>query len=196
MNNTPIALAALLGCCLLASPASASTYTFSAISTPSGSYAFDDTHTLIYSPSPALQLGFLNDIPNQSAATIRDAINTSLGLSLGASVSQCDLPTSACSLGSSGNAGALGDGMTNSFTSAAAYDYLAVHYGGPGGGSDLLFHWSTMISAGSTFEIGGLRYGLSNYRAFVSPIPEPHTYAMTLAGLCLFGVLAQRRRPR
>ena len=68
---------------------------------------------------------------------------------------------------------------------AHPYDYLAVHVGG----GELLFHWSAKVTA--PFTITGSN--LSNYRAYISAVPEPETYAMLLAG---FGVLGFMARPR
>jgi len=50
---------------------------------------------------------------------------------------------------------------------------------------------SEIVSSGSGFTVtqGG---GSIN---FASPIPEPHTYALMLGGLCLIGLLVRRRRP-
>jgi hypothetical protein len=153
-----------------------------------------DGNTITYTPSPALEVKYYNDnIANQSAANIMAVINTQFGLTglnaLAAVVSQCDNPTSACTNGS----GALASTpYSNSFTSNGSYDYLAVHFGR----GELLFHWSAPLAAGTTFSIGGLPRGLSNYRAYLSPtapVPEPGTYAMLLGGLGLLGMISRRR---
>ncbi len=153
-----------------------------------------DSSTITYTPSPALEVMYYNDnISDQSAANIMAVINTQFGLSgasaLTAVVSQCDAPTSLCTNGS----GALASTpYSNSFTSNGSYDYLAVHFGQ----GELLFHWSAPLAAGTTFSIGGLPHGLSNYRAYESPmapVPEPGTYAMLLGGLGLLGMISRRR---
>ncbi|WP_229219988.1 PEP-CTERM sorting domain-containing protein [Rugamonas fusca] len=96
------------------------------------------------------------------------------------------------------NSGILGLTKTSSFTAGAAANanptftlhpadnsYLAVHFGG----AEMLFHWST---APANFVLTSDK--LSNYRAFISPVPEPETYGMLLAGLGLVGFLARRRK--
>src|SRR5450830_1346581 len=49
-------------------------------------------------------------------------------------------------------------------------------------------------TAGTTVTVAGLPKDLSNYRAFISAVPEPETYAMLLAGLGMLGFLARRRQ--
>ena len=147
--------------------------------------------SITYTPSPAVQVKYYNDnITPQSPANIRSVVNAQFGLSglnaVGAAVSACDNPASGCTAGTSGS----GSGGVNSYTSAAAYDYLAIHFGK----GELLFHWAAPVAAGTTFTIAGLPKDLSNYRAFISPVPEPETYAMLLAGLGMLGWLARRRQ--
>lgn len=146
--------------------------------------------SVTYAPSPAVQVKYYNDnITPQSPANIRSVVNAQFGLSglnaVGAAVSYCDNPTSGCTAGTSGSF----SGGVNSYTSAAAYDYLAIHFGK----GELLFHWAAPVAAGTTFTVAGLPKDLSNYRAFISPVPEPETYAMLLAGLGMLGWMARRR---
>ncbi|MES2115261.1 MAG: PEP-CTERM sorting domain-containing protein [Pseudomonadota bacterium] len=85
--------------------------------------------------------------------------------------------------------GASVDTIHNSVVIAAQehpYDYLAVHVGG----GELLFHWSNKVT--TAFSITG--DNLSNYRAYILPVPEPETYAMLLAGLGVLGFMARRRK--
>ena len=143
--------------------------------------------TVTYSPSPALQVKYYDDnLVPQSPAAIQGYINGVFGSSLGAAVSYCDNATSDCTAGTT----AGWSGGVNSYTSAAAYDYLAIHFGQ----GELVFHWAAPVAAGTTFTVAGLPKDLSNYRAFISAVPEPETYAMLLAGLGMLGFLARRRQ--
>lgn len=140
-----------------------------------------------YSPSPALMVKYYDDnLTPQSPSAIQGYINGVFGASLGAAVSYCDNATSGCTAGTTAGL----SGGVNSFTSAAAYDYLAIHFGQ----GELVFHWAAPMAAGATFTVAGLPKGLSNYRAFISAVPEPETYAMLLAGLSMLGFLARRRQ--
>ncbi|KAB8058541.1 MULTISPECIES: PEP-CTERM sorting domain-containing protein [Janthinobacterium] len=148
-----------------------------------------ESSTVTYSPSPALTVKYYNDnLVPQSPADIQAYINGVFGTSLGAAVSFCDNATSGCTAGTTAGA----SGGVNSFTSAAAYDYLAIHFGQ----GELVFQWAAPVAAGTTFTVSGLPKDLSNYRAYVSAIPEPETYAMLLAGLGLLGLIARRRQAR
>ena len=143
--------------------------------------------TVTYSPSPALQVKYYDDnLVPQDPSDIQGYINGAFGTTLGAAVSICDNPTSGCSAGTTGGL----SGGVNSYTSAAAYDYLAIHFGQ----GELVFHWAAPVAAGTTFTVAGLPKDLSNYRAFISAVPEPEPYAMLLAGLGLLGFLARRRQ--
>lgn len=101
-------------------------------------------------------------------------------------VSSCDNPTSACT-GATG--GTTTGTYSNTFSSLSAFNYLAVHFGQ----GELLFKFAT---AQTSFSIGGLPRGLSNYRAYtdISAVPEPESYAMLLAGLGLLGFAARKRK--
>lgn len=145
--------------------------------------------TVTYSPSPALMVKYYDDnLTPQSPSDIQGYINGVFGTSLGAAVSYCDNATSGCTAGTTAG---LSAGV-NSYTSAAAYDYLAIHFGQ----GELVFHWATPVAAGTVFTVAGLPKDLSNYRAFISAVPEPETYAMLLAGLGLLGVMARRRQAK
>ena len=56
-----------------------------------------------------------------------------------------------------------------------------------------MFHWAAPVAAGTTFTVAGLPKDLSNYRAFISAVPEPETYALMLSGLGLVAFAARRR---
>lgn len=76
--------------------------------------------------------------------------------------------------------------------------FLGIHKGGGGqGGQGTAFY---LIDAGSNLD--KLTYnlsGLSNaalYQTVTTPVPEPETYALMLAGLAALGFLARRRASR
>jgi hypothetical protein len=153
---------------------------------PASGFVIDGS-TVTYSPSPALVVKYYDDnLVPQDPADIQGYINGVFGTSLGIAVSSCDNATSGCSAGTTAGL----SGGVNSYTSAAAYDYLAIHFGQ----GELVFHWAAPLAAGTTFTVAGLPKDLSNYRAFISAVPEPETYAMLLAGLGMLGFLARRRQ--
>ncbi len=157
-----------------------------------GSPLLLDGNEVFYTPSPAEIVNYYDgNLTPQSAANIQAVINTVFGLSgpsaVGTTVSGCESTFADCTNAWAAVAGGV---YSNAFTSALSYDYLAIHFGQ----GELIFHWTAPVAAGTTFMIGGLPHGLSNYRAFLSPVPEPGTYAMLLAGLGLMGALARRRR--
>ncbi|MDC8758924.1 PEP-CTERM sorting domain-containing protein [Janthinobacterium fluminis] len=142
-----------------------------------------------FSPSPASMVAYYNDnLTPQSDTEIMNYLNAQFGLSgssaVGAAVSGCDNPTSNCSNATGGVSGGA-----NTFNSSVPYDYLAIHFGQ----GELFFHWTTPLGPNDTFMISGLPHGLSNYRAFMTAVPEPGTYAMLLAGLGILGFAARRR---
>lgn len=88
-------------------------------------------------------------------------------------------------------------GKTATISGLAPYNFLAVHVGG----GELLFNWVPLNN--SSFTINSSRDNLSNFRAYasngmgsanVTPVPEPETYAMLLAGLCVVGATVRRKR--
>jgi hypothetical protein len=132
-------------------------------------------HTFTFSDpaSPLLDVAFYNTnpVPNSQAA-IASLIKSSNLFGLTSSTTLTN--------------GISQDSFTGgSITSATGFDYLAVHIGG----GELLFHWSSKINS---FDIAGA--SLSNYRAYISPVPEADTYAMLIAGLGLVGFMARRRK--
>ncbi|MFZ4878174.1 PEP-CTERM sorting domain-containing protein [Janthinobacterium sp. Mn2066] len=153
---------------------------------PASGFSIDGS-VVTYSPSPALTVKYYSDnLVPQSPDAIQGYLSAAFGTMLSSPASFCDNPTSSCTAGTSAGL----SGGVNSFTSAAAYDYLAIHFGK----GELAFHWATPVAAGTTFTIAGLPKDLSNYRAFVSAVPEPETYAMLLAGLGMLGWVARRRQ--
>lgn len=88
-------------------------------------------------------------------------------------------------------------GKTATISGLDPYNFLAVHVGG----GELLFNWTPLNN--SSFTINSSLGNLSNFRAYasdgmgnanVSPVPEPETYAMLLAGLCVVGAMVRRKR--
>lgn len=190
-TSTPtFKLTALAAGLLFAATAQAATWTEVG---PGSPIDFYDGSTLLYSvtysPSPAEVVKYYPDnITPQDAATMAGVINTVFGLSGSSAVafvSGCEDAFGSCT-----NASAGASNTPYSFTSNVAYDYLAVHFGQ----AELLFHWAAPVAAGTEFTLTTTGRDLSNYRAFMAPVPEPGTYAMLLAGLGLMGVLARRRR--
>jgi len=135
-----------------------------------------------YGPSAANEVWVYDgaNINPQSVASIESLIEK-----------QFKLPTTGVgSLTSAGSADSL---SSNSFTLQSATSYLTIHYGQ----GELLFHWDKPLAANTTFNIGNLPHGISNYRAFntiAAPVPEPSTYAMTICGLGFVGFMARRRK--
>ncbi|MFT5535298.1 MAG: hypothetical protein ACI8WM_002564 [Burkholderiaceae bacterium] len=126
---------------------------------------------------------------NQDPATILSLVTTKFGLPA----------TGPGSITLTSDADIKKGGKSGSFTVSSSFDYLAIHYGK----GELLFHWAAPLDASTVFSFGNLPQGISNYRAYISevsmtppisPVPEPETYAMMLAGLGLLGFMARRRK--
>lgn len=142
-----------------------------------------------YTVFPANDIRYYNgNITNQSPANIETVVETQFGLGTSALtlVSQCDEPTSVCT-GATGGA----SGGTNTFSSNAAFNYLAVHFGQ----AELLFYWDNAITNFSFTDPNNMFRGLSNYRAYsdgVSEVPLPA--AGWLFGSALLGFVGLSRR--
>lgn len=145
------------------------------------------TTAVAYSPVATGVWSYDGNISNQSQKNIKKVIDSKFGLGSNtlSYVSGCDYMSS-CNTG--------GDAMTvsNTFSSAKSFDYLAVHFGQ----GELLFKFATPQTA---FTIDGLHNGLSNYRAYtdikgcVSPVPEPDTSSLIVTGLGLLGFIVLRK---
>ncbi|MCV2358333.1 PEP-CTERM sorting domain-containing protein [Paucibacter sp. TC2R-5] len=74
--------------------------------------------------------------------------------------------------------------------------FLGIHKGGAGEGAQGTAFY--LINAGTnldklTYNLGGLS-NAAIYKTGVSPVPEPETYALMLAGLAAVGFVAKRRK--
>ncbi len=161
--------------------------------TPTASPFQYNGNVIYYTPSAALDvIAYDGSLAPQSPANIASIINTQFGLTganaVGAAVSLCAEATTGC-VNASG-AVLSGGVYTNSFTSDAAYNYLAVHYGQ----GELIFHWNAPVMPGTAFAIGGVPNDVSNFRAYLAPVPEPSSYALMLGGLVLLGFMTRLRR--
>lgn len=162
--------------------------------TPTAGPISIDGSTVFYSPAPAAGIWSYNgNITGQNTDNIQAVTETQFGLGANtlSAVAGCDNATSGCTANAMGGL-VTGTPYTNAFQTlnGASFDYLAVHFGK----GELLFHWNAPVTS---FEIGGLPTGLSNYRAYseIAAIPEPETYAMLIAGLGMMGAWVRRRNP-
>jgi PEP-CTERM motif len=78
---------------------------------------------------------------------------------------------------------------------------IGVHWGGGAGGGDTSFYRITVGAGFAGFDIAqnnpanDLKGGISNVALYATtPVPEPETYALLLAGLVGIGVMTRRRR--
>lgn len=149
-----------------------------------------------YSPNPADAIWYYDDnLTPQNDASIRAEVETVFGLTAGtlSSVSQCDSATSACTGASATQFSASGS-TTNTYSSIAGFNYLAIHFGQ----SELVFHWINPINEFTFTDLDGkdgFVKGLSNYRAYsdnVSAVPVPAAAWLFASGLGFFGVARRR----
>ncbi|HEU4844959.1 MAG TPA: FxDxF family PEP-CTERM protein, partial [Burkholderiaceae bacterium] len=143
-------------------------------------FTLEPKHTVTFTDFTAspVQVAFNSTSPaNQNADTVLNAINAS-GL--------FGLPGANISFVGGGDAVVSGKTKTLSISQPPHFDYLAVHFAD----GEMLFHWTQ--AAANPFVITSDK--LSDYRAYTSPVPEPETYGMLLAGLGLVGFLARRRK--
>jgi hypothetical protein len=77
---------------------------------------------------------------------------------------------------------------------------IGVHWGGGAGGGDTAFYRITVGAGFAGFDIAQTnpnlqRGGISNVALYsTTPVPEPETYALLLAGLGIVGFMARRRK--
>lgn len=197
-TNKTLLMAVTLGLTALVSE-SAMASTWSVISPTTSPFTISYTQSnttknasVSYTPQAAAIRYFDDNITDQSPANIKAVTESQFGLVAGSLtyVSSCDKPTSDCTNASGGTTTGT---YSNTFTSDGAFNYLAVHFGQ----GELLFHWASNLVAGTTFEIGGLPRGLSNYRAYtddVSAVPLPAAAWLFGSALLGFVSLSNRRK--
>ena len=174
----------LLGCLIVtpllfvASYANASTWTALNPLNPGFTYTVYPANGIFY---------YDGNIVPQDQANIKTVTETQFGLTPGALsfVSGCDSPTSGCT-----NATGGVSGSTNTFSSTAIFNYLAVHFGQ----QELLFHWDNGITNFSFLDSSDTFNGLSNYRAYGDPSKVPLPAAGWLFGSALMGFMGLRRK--
>jgi len=121
-----------------------------------------------------------NPAGDQSPSSIATLITAAYGLSTPPVLkSSCDNIPGGC-------AGMTANSSTFSLTGVAAFDYLALHFGG----GELFFHWAQPITTMSLLALDGFPGGLSNYRSYLAT-PIPGALALFLGAM---GLLGARRK--
>lgn len=88
----------------------------------------------------------------------------------------------------------------NFVTPVSGDTVIGVHWGGGAGGGDTAFYRVTLGTDFAGFDIASTnpklqRGGISNVALYsTTPVPEPETYALLLAGLGIVGFMARRRK--
>ncbi|WP_229218879.1 PEP-CTERM sorting domain-containing protein [Rugamonas brunnea] len=147
-------------------------------------FTLEAGHTVTFTDfaSSPVQVAFWSNggPANQNSNTVLNSINSS-------GLTGWGLPATLTYVGGA-NASAIPNSTLKTLTinQPPQYNYLALHFGD----GEMLFHWTQ--AAANPFVVTSDK--LSNYRAFSSPVPEPETYGMLLAGLGLVGFLARRRK--
>jgi hypothetical protein len=136
--------------------------------------------TITYSPfANVVSIWNSTDLLNQNPATIQTSITDQFGGSL--------------TLVDNGDFG--GGQLTSN-----PFNILAIHYGGPTGGNEVLFFFNTLMTA---FDVEIAPHGVSNFRAFtgsggtIPPIAGnqvPVPAAVWLFGSGLLGLLGAARK--
>lgn len=182
MGNTRVSipvrwLFAALVATLLSVPASASYIELMGAQPNDGSIDLPPNgFTATYSPASAVaSIWFSSSISPQNVTSIAQTISSQFGVDLELVGQNDSFSSGSISLGS-------------------AFDVLAVHLGGAGGGNELLFFFDAPITSFDvmTFSQGGSN-NLSNFRAYstgVVPVPA----AMWLLASALLGFVRLRRK--
>jgi len=136
--------------------------------------------TAIVDPGVTLSLAICCTLPdNQGDGTVKNFVNTAFNTSFSANVGKQD--------GLSG--------FSVNWTGPSA-DIFAIHFGGKGGGNELLIDLSGNTSTFS-FSMTGTRFALSSLQGFgngVSPVPLPAALPLFATGLGGIALVAWARR--
>lgn len=113
------------------------------------------------------------------------------------STSNLSASASATNLGS---AFSIADGMVSLFKDTAGPDTLVGSFAFNGTSGDTSHSWSSLVSGSYYYLVNGMAtgsaggiYGLASVASSVSPVPEPESAALLLAGLAVVGGIAKRR---
>lgn len=92
--------------------------------------------------------------------------------------------------------GVTGGRYTRTIDLSQVSSYGAAFVSGSGGTAEFAENRliASLASGNAYFNIHTSSFQVGEIRAFVTAVPEPHTYAMLLAGLGLLGIAARRRR--
>ena len=186
------AAVAVAGAMLVAPFANAATWLPEAVTINAGLGGFSvidgsKTYTFTFtdSVSNAAKVAFSTDNLSQSSADLATYLkNDYSAMGFGSKA-----PTSVTGIGQIDN---LGDSIkTFTASTTSSYNDLSIHFGA----GTLMFHWTTPVD-NVVFNITSRQGSFSNFRAFsaTTPVPEPETYAMLIAGLGLVGFMARRRK--
>jgi hypothetical protein len=134
--------------------------------------------TIIYSSANGVSVCNSNTVSPQDPVDVQNSITDQFGGTLSL-------------VGQGGYSGGL-------LESSDPFNILAIHYGGPVGGNEVLFFFNTLMT---TFNISGSPYGIADFRAFtgsggsippVNAVPVPA--AVWLFGSGLMGLIGAVRR--
>lgn len=159
-------------------------FTVTDMTGPQSPESFDFTVAPTTTPNPVIYYD-TNPPGGQSPTNIATLIAAqyTVPVSTLVNMSNCDSISGGC-------AGTTGTSSSFSLTGVAAFDYLAVHFGG----GELFFHWAQPITSMTLLALDGFPGSLSNYRSYLST-PVPGALALFLGALGFMGLrrkMAQR----